>query len=394
MDDSAKTGKTLVFALLPVLFCYLTMGFVDVVGIATNYVQKDLSLTDSQANIFPSLVFFWFLIFSIPSSLLMNKIGRRSTVLLSVAVTLFSMIIPLFGDSYGVMLVAFSLLGIGNAIMQTSLNPLVSNIVSDEKLPSALTFGQFIKAIASFFGPLLCAWGAANVMPNFGYGWRGVFIVYAVAGAVAFLWLLATPVPREKSDKVSGFKECLVLLANPLVLLSFIGIMCHVGIDVGTNTSAPRILMERCGLALEEAGYATSLYFICRTIGSLVGAGLLQKMAAKIFFLISAIMIACGLCGCLFLHSLVGLYVSVALLGLGNSNIFPVILSQCILRMPSEANEVSGLMVMGLFGGTVFPLIMGFASEMFNSQNGAVIVMLVAAVYLICYTKIMKSENV
>ncbi|MDE5832995.1 MAG: MFS transporter [Desulfovibrio sp.] len=394
MNDNPSASKTALFALLPVLFCFLTMGFVDVVGIATNYVQKDLQLTDSQANIFPSLVFFWFLIFSIPSSLLMNKIGRRNTVLLSVAITLFSMIIPLFGDSYGVMLAAFSLLGIGNAIMQTSLNPLVSNIVSKEKLPSSLTFGQFIKAIASFFGPLLCAWGAAEAMPTFGYGWRGVFVVYAIAGAIALLWLGVTPVPREKSDKVSGFKECMVLLANPLVLLSFIGIMCHVGIDVGTNTSAPRILMERCGLALEEAGYATSLYFICRTLGSLAGAALLQKMPAKIFFLISAVMLACGLCGCIFLSSQTGLYISVALLGLGNSNIFPVILSQCILRMPNEANEVSGLMVMGLFGGTVFPLIMGFASEMFNSQNGAVIVMLIAAIYLICYTKVMRSENV
>ena len=99
------------------------MGFVDLVGTASNYVQKDLGLTDSQANLFPSLVFFWFLIFSVPTGMLMNRIGRKKTVLLSLVVTAASLIVPIADDGYMTMLISFSLLGIGNAIMQTSLNP-------------------------------------------------------------------------------------------------------------------------------------------------------------------------------------------------------------------------------------------------------------------------------
>ena len=63
--------------LLPMMLCFFAMGFVDLVGIASNYVKADLNLTDSQANIFPSLVFFWFLIFSVPTGMLMNRIGRK-----------------------------------------------------------------------------------------------------------------------------------------------------------------------------------------------------------------------------------------------------------------------------------------------------------------------------
>lgn len=133
------------------------MGFVDLVETASNYVQKDLGLTDSQANLFPSLVFFWFLIFSVPTSMLMNKIGREKTVLLSLIVTTASLFIPAFGDSYIIMLLSFPLLGIGNAIMQTSLNPLVTNLISGDKLASTLTFGQFVKAIASFLAPIIAA---------------------------------------------------------------------------------------------------------------------------------------------------------------------------------------------------------------------------------------------
>ena len=162
-------------AFLTVMLAFFTMGFVDLVGIASNYVQKDLALSDSQANILPSLVFFWFLIFSIPTGMLMNRIGRKKTVLLSIIVTAVSLIIPIFGSSYPVMLVSFSLLGIGNAIMQTSLNPLVGNIVSGDKLASTLTFGQFVKAIASFMAPCIAMWGATADIPSFGLQWRVLF---------------------------------------------------------------------------------------------------------------------------------------------------------------------------------------------------------------------------
>ena len=109
--------------LIPVMLCFFAMGFVDLVGIASNYVKEDLNLSNSSANIFPSLVFFWFLIFSVPTGMLMNKIGRKNTVLLSLLITVLSLLIPIFGETYFIMLISFSLLGIGNALMQTSLNP-------------------------------------------------------------------------------------------------------------------------------------------------------------------------------------------------------------------------------------------------------------------------------
>ena len=126
-------------ALIPVMLCFFCMGFVDLVGIASNYVKEDLALNDSTANIFPSLVFFWFLIFSVPTGMLMNKIGRKKTVLLSLLVTVLSLMIPMFGNNFTIMLISFSLLGIGNALMQTSLNPLVSTVMGGGNLASTLT---------------------------------------------------------------------------------------------------------------------------------------------------------------------------------------------------------------------------------------------------------------
>ena len=376
--------------LIPIMLCFFAMGFVDLVGIASNYVKADLSLTDSEANIFPSLVFFWFLIFSVPTGILMNKIGRKKTVMLSLVVTFVSLLIPVFGDNYGVMLCSFSLLGIGNALMQTSLNPLLSNIISGDKLASSLTFGQFVKAIASFLAPYIAMWGATQAMPTFGLGWRVLFPVYMVIAVIAVLWLGATPIEEEKPDKASGFVSCLKLLGSPFILLCFLGIMCHVGIDVGTNTTAPKILMERLGMTLDEAGFATSLYFIFRTLGCFSGAIILQKVSARSFFVVSVICMLLAMVGLFVSDAEAVIYTAIALIGFGNSNIFSIIFSQALLAIPEKKNEISGLMIMGLFGGTVFPLFMGFASDAMG-QDGAVAVMTVGVIYLLFYTLRIKK---
>ncbi|MBR0524506.1 MAG: MFS transporter [Prevotella sp.] len=379
----SKTNKSIY--LVPVMLCFFCMGFVDLVGIASNYVKEDLGLSDSVANIFPSLVFFWFLIFSVPTGMLMNKIGRKNTVLLSLVVTILSLFIPLFGNSFIVMLIAFSMLGIGNALMQTSINPLAMLIIGDKNLASTLTFGQFVKAIASFLAPYLAMWGATQAIPSFGLNWRVLFLIYFVVGLISAALLWATPIYEELSkEKSSSFADCLRLLGKPIVLLSFLAIMCHVGIDVGTNTTAPKLLMERVGMTLNEAAFATSLYFIFRTIGSLTGSFFLRILKTRWFFIISVVLMAAAMLLMFVGDTKTLLYIGIALVGYGNSNIFSMAFSEALLSVPDKQNEVSGLMIMGLFGGTVFPLLMGFASDAVG-QAGAVAIMAIGVIYLFTY---------
>lgn len=380
-------------AIISVMFCFFCMGFVDLVGIASNYVKADLHLSDSVANIFPSLVFFWFLIFSVPTGVLMNKIGRKKTVLLSLVVTAISLLLPLFGESFGIMLCAFSLLGIGNALMQTSLNPLVTCVMNGGHLAAVLTFGQFIKAIASFIAPYLAIWGTTQVFPSFGYDWRILFAVFLIIGifATALLATIQINEPEATAANMSvgnQFAQAFALLGKPLVLLTFLGIMCHVGIDVGTNTTAPKILMERLGMTLNDAAFATSLYFIFRTIGCFTGSFFLRIMKARTFFLISVVLMAASMACLLWGDNKWVLYAGIALVGYGNSNIFSICFSNALMAVPEKQNEVSGLMIMGLFGGTLFPLVMGVASDAMG-QAGAVLCMAVGVIYLFTYiTKI------
>ena len=379
-------SKSNLMQLLPLMLCFFCMGFVDSVGIASNYVKSDLNLSDSVANVLPSLVFFWFLIFSIPTGMLMNRIGRKKTVMVSLVVTVLALAIPLLGSSFWVMLLAFSLLGIGNALMQTSLNPLISTVLKGGNLASTLTFGQFVKAIASFSAPYLAMWGATAVIPSFGLGWKALYAIFFVVGALCALWLAMTPIEEEPVEKASSFVDCIKLLKAPIILLSFLGIMCHVGTDVGINITAPKILMERLGKTLNEAAFATSLYFIFRTVGCLTGSFFLRIMKARTFFLVSVLMIAASMVLFFFGHSAPMLYAAIALVGYGNSNLFSIIFSQALISVPDKQNEVSGLMIMGLFGGTIFPLLMGFASDAVG-QAGAIAVLFIATLFLFSYTR-------
>lgn len=381
--------------IIPVMLCFFAMGFVDLVGIASNYIKGDLGLTDSMANLLPSLVFFWFLVFSIPTSLLMNRIGRKRTVLLSLLITVFAMVIPVFANTFWMLLIAFSLLGIGNALMQTSLNPLVDSVMRGGNLASTLTFGQFVKAIASFMAPILAAWGATADV--FGLGWRILFPLYMSVGIVAILLLNATEIKEgaeEKTEKQLGaaaqFANALRLLGNPAVLLCFLAIVCHVGMDVGINITAPKVLMERLGITLETAGFATSLYFIARTAGCLAGGFVMVRMKEWTFLLASIVLMLVAL-SMLFLGAEQWvLYASIVLLGLANSNPFSIIMARALQAVPDKKNEASGLMIMGLFGGTVFPLLMGAASDSFG-QTGAIAVLALGAFYLLFFWRANKA---
>ncbi len=365
--------------LLPVLFGFFIMGFVDVVGVSTNYAKTDFNLTDKVANLLPMMVFLWFLILSVPTGLLMNRIGRRQTVILSNIITFVAMLVPLIFYNYYTLLLAFALLGIGNTLIQVALNPLLTNVVSGERLTSSLTLGQFIKAIASFLGPIIA--GQASIL--FG-NWKYLFPTFAILTALSTIWLMATKIEEERvAEKTTSFISCFKLLSDKLILFFFLGILAAVGLDVGLNTTIPKILMERFEMAKESAGYGTSLYFAARTIGAFLGAIILAKISGRKFFIFTMIVAIAAMAVALFVSNLWAMWILIFILGFSIANVFPIIFSAALKRLPDNHNEVSGLLIMGVSGGAIFPVIMGIVSDATGGQAGGLGVLLLALVYLL-----------
>lgn len=364
--------------LLPVLFGFFVMGFCDVVGIATSYVKVDFGLSETLAGFIPSAVFMWFLLLSIPTALLMGRIGRKKTVQISNVVTLIGMVIPFYTYNFTSCMVAFALLGIGNTMLQVSLNPLLTNVVKGDSLSSSLTAGQVIKAVSSFCGPFIALF-AVQSLGN----WQYLFPIFAAITLLSTLWLMVTPIEEEASATASTMGGTFALLKDMNILLCFIGIMAVVGLDVGMNTVTPKLMIERCGLSLEQAGLGSSVYFLCRTIGAFIGVILLSKISDKPYLRWNMLAAMAALGGLFFVEGEILTLVLVGAVGFLASSIFSVIFSLAMKARSDKANEVSGLMVTGVCGGAIVPPLMGVATDAMGSQAGSLIIIAVCIVYLL-----------
>jgi len=333
------------------------------------------------------MVFLWFLLLSVPTAILMNKYGRKKTVMLSMVITFIAMLIPFAKYNFSTSLIAFALLGIGNTILQVSLNPLLTNVVNGNALTSSLTAGQVIKAISSFSGPFIAVFAIA-VFDS----WQLLFPIFSIITLIAGIWLLLTPIKEELSNvKKSSLKDTFALLTDKTILLLFLGIVFVVGTDVGMNIVAPKLLIERSGSAVSDSGLGSSVYFAFRTLGAFFGAFMLVKYSEIKYFRINILIALLTLLVLFFMHTQLSIFVAVGVIGFTCSSIFSIIFSKALQSRPEKANEISGLMITGIVGGAIIPPLMGIATDYVGSQSGSLSIILLCICYLLYCSLILKD---
>lgn len=402
--------------LATVLLCYFVAASIDLTGIATNYIKAELSLSDSQAGFIPSMMFVWFLLISIPSGLALNRFGHRKILLAALCILGAGMAAILPCHSYWTFLLAVGIMGIGSTVLSVALNPSVAALVPKSRLASTLTAGNSIKAVASLLAPLLAAWGA--VAAGGWLGWKLPYGIFLAVLLVAAALLSSRGVlsgrgnsacegvrddigesesagkgegvrigtDSDRHSAATSLRDCLQLLRRPAILAAFVAIVCHVGSDTGINIIAPQLLIRRAGFTLDMAAPAASVYFFCRLAGTLAGIYLLRVIKLRPALLISLGMLAAGLAGAFLAKSPAAIYASIALLGLGNANVYTLILTQAMLHEAGQENNVSALMTTGVAGGAIFPPLMGLASDAFGLAGAiAVIAICIAGVLVYAF---------
>lgn len=374
--------------MLPVFMSFIVMGFVDIVGVSTGYIQKDFDLPDNLAQLIPSMAFIWFFFLSVPVGILQDKIGKRKMLNIGMGISGFAMLLPFIDYSFTVMLVAFVFLGIGNTVVQVSANPLLLDVSPREKFSSFMSLTQFMKAIVSLLGPII-----ATFMATQHGDWRFVFAVYAITSMIAVLWLYFTKIEESGTDKTPAtFKSCFHLLKNPFILMMVIGIFLTVGADVGMNSNIQNYLMSVFGLNIENASLGISLYFTALMISRFLGAILLNWIKPQNFLIItSSIALLSVILMLLAATPTIGL-IAIFMVGLGSGNLFPLIFSIAVNKMPERSNEISGLMIMAVSGGAVIPPIMGIISKNYDTTI-SLIVLIFCLFYLFTISIIEQLKN-
>lgn len=376
--------KSNIGILLPVLFSFYVMGFVDIAGVSVSYIKQDFNLSDTVANLIPMMVFLWFAFLSIPIGQLMNRQGRKKVVLLSAIVTFVGMMLPLFSYTFPATLVAFALLGIGNTMLQVSLNPLLIDVAPSGRLTSMITLGQFIKAIASTLGPIIISLAASL----FG-DWKYVFPIYAVFTAVSWIWLLMKPISESSYDQ--GKQNVFSLFKDKNIILFFSVIFLSVGFEVGLISAVPKYLQEAFGTPIERGSYACSLYYVARTIGTFVGSIILARIPARTYQVSSLAVGLLSFAGFLLFKTEWLLFAMLFCIGFFCANIFAVTLSVAMQYKPDKANEISALMITGVAGGAILPPIMGVLADA-TSQAVSLLIPLLSLVYM--FLMAFKYKNV
>jgi len=383
VSNSTKNTTTIA----PVLTVYIVMGFLDIVGVSTGYIKNDFGLEDKVAQFLPSMALIWFFLFSVPAGLLIERYGKKILVNIGMLLTGVSMVVPFVHYSYTIMLGAFILLGIGNTIVQVAANPLLHDVVAKAKYSSYMSLSQFIKAICSLLGPVIATFMAMQ----FG-NWKLVFAVYAAISFLTILWLYLTPISEAKLEqKPATFKSSFSLLGNRSILLLVIGIFMIVGTEVGMNSNIANYLQNRFHLSLDNASLGISIFFTAEMIGRFIGAVLLRFIKTKYFFRISTILATAGLILLLLAPGVWMARIAIFVIGLGAANIFPLIFSIAVEKLPNRVNEISGLMIMAVAGGAFIPPIMGFVSSAFGVLE-SFIVLLVVVLYLLVISLYSKSN--
>lgn len=348
--------------ILPVFLSFIVMGFVDIIGVATGYVKQDFQLTDFVAQFLPMMVLLWFFVLSVPVGVLQDKLGKRNMLNIGMVIQAIGLGLPFIHYSFGMMFASFILLGIGNTVIQVSANPLLQDVTPADKLSSYMSTSQFVKAIISFSGPII-----ATAMAKYFGDWKLVFAVYGITSLLAALWLSMTPIVESKPDrKPASFASCFRLLKNRFVAFMALSIFLIVGAEVSINTNIANVLIAKYGITLGEAALGISAFFAGETISRFLGAIILNWIKPRVFLLLTTLISLAGVLGVFFspINSIA--FASIFITGLGIGNMFPIIFSMALNKMPERANEISGLLIMAVSGGAVMPLVMGFVSTTFG----------------------------
>ena len=372
-----------IIKVIPVLAAFFVMGFCDIVGISSDYMQTSFGWSSTMTGFVPSMVFIWFLFLGIPVGNKMNKWGRKNTVLISMLVTIVGMFLPLIVYGSVTCIIAYVLLGIGNAILQISLNPLLNNVIQDQRmLTSSLTAGQVIKAISSLVGPEIVLFATLRFGPEH---WYYCFPILGVITLFFALWLMFTPIKREQSvSETISMADSFSLLKDKIILILFLGIFFIVGVDVATNYISSKLMAVRYDWSAEQVKFAPQVYFLSRTIGALLGTFLLARISGIRYFRVNIIACAASLLLLMFVDGATLNLLCIGGIGFFASSVFSIIYSLAFQECPSKMNQISGLMITAVAGGGVVTPILGFAIDLGGITAGLFVVLLCVAYLMYC----------
>lgn len=366
----------------PIFLAFLCMGFGDVVSPLSALLKEEFALSHTASQLVTFMGFIMFGLLSVPMGIYQGRKGKKYVLQIGLVVAFLGLLIPtIFGfDEFGLILLSVLFLGAGAAILQVAGNPIMRDVSPEGKFPRNLAFGQFIKAIGTLSGMLI----PVAAVEYWDKDWKLLFPIYSAGLFITVFFLAITKIKENAIDKANypTMKSCLSLLKNKYVLSMVFGIFLYVGAEVSLFSKIPIYLQEVYDFDLQTWGLLGSAFVVLAIlIGRFSGGVILNWISARQFLIISTVVALIGMLG-LYVPvkgvAIAAIFVS----GLGFANIFPMIFSIAIDKMPERSNELSGLMVTAIIGGAFVPMLFSGVADITGSLMAGFVVPILCFVYI------------
>lgn len=377
--------KSNTFIVILILFIFFVISFLsNILGPIIPDISTSFNLSLGWAGFLPFAFFVSYAVASIPSGILVEKYREKRVLLLAFTLAFIGALLFAIKPTFPVALVSLFIIGLGMAMLQVVINPLLRVAGKEENFAFNSVMGQLFFGGASFLSPMLYSYFVLNVHTNpnpniiistlnglvpADLKWVSVYWTFAIIALlmVIIIWFVRFPEvvlkDDERIDTGKAFKE---LLANKYVWLFFLGIFCYVGTEQGIANWTSKFLQIYHNVDPATQGATVISYFWgLLTIGCFLGLVLLKFFDSRkvlIMFSLGAIVsLLTGLFGSLD----IALYAFPAA-GFFASVMWSIVVSLALNSVPYHHGTLSGILCTGIAGGAVVPFIIGGLGELFE----------------------------
>jgi len=361
----------------------------NIIGPLIPDIIKDFHLSLTLVALLPFAFFIAYGVMSIPAGMLLEKYKEKKIMVAAFLVAFSGSLLLALFPGYLAAVVSLFLIGSGMAMLQVIINPLLRVSGGEEHYAFNSVLAQLIFGLASFLSPLVYSYFVLNLnksaigeskfleivktlIPE-NLPWISLYWLFTIICLLMILIILFSKFPKvelSNEEKAGALETHLMLFKNPVVILFFVGIFCYVGTEQGIANWISQFLSVYHGYDPQTTGANAVAYFWgLMTAGGVVGLLLLKIMdSRKVLISFTVLALVC-LSLALFASAEISL-IAFPLVGFFASVMYPVIFSLALNSVKEHHGSFAGILVTGIIGGAIIPLIIGWLGDHFGLRAG------------------------
>jgi FHS family L-fucose permease-like MFS transporter len=379
--------RSLPLVLLVLLTFFVISFLTNIIGPLVPEIIEDFDLSLTLVALLPFAFFIAYGVMTIPAGMLVEVLGEKRVMVIAFLVAYAGAQLFALLPSYGVAVASLFLIGSGMAMLQVVINPLLRAAGGEEHFAFNSVIGQLCFGAASFLSPWVYSYLVQNIGTPEASGvvallgslvpeelpWVSLYWIFAVVSLLMVAVIAAARIPRvelQEDERPGPLAVHLELLRNPKVVLFFLGIFCYVGAEQGVANWMSEFLSTRHGYDPQTTGAAAVAWFWgMMTAGTLLGLVLLKLFDSRYVLVTFTAGAMLSLALALYGPGNVALLAFPAI-GFLSAVMYPIIFSLALNSVTENHGSFSGILVTGIFGGAVVPLIVGSLGDAFGLRNG------------------------